>query len=167
MLSGSGSVRGKGNGGNILALKLLVLGLLLVGTKAKVYGRCELARTLKQLGMDGYYNYSLANWVCMAYSESRYNTLAVNQNKQHGKVWSTDYGIFQINSKWWCDDQKTTGGKNICGISCDDLLNDDVGDDCNCAKIIVTQSKGMSAWVGWNKNCKGRDVEHFVDGCGV
>ncbi|XP_069745135.1 lysozyme C [Narcine bancroftii] len=145
--------------------RLFILGILLVLTSAKVYERCELARTLKNFGMDGYFNYSLANWVCMAHAESSYNTSAINHNMAHHKIWSTDYGIFQINSKWWCKDQKTKGSKNICMLNCIDLLNDYLENDCKCAKIIVRESQGMEAWVGWVKRCKGRDVESFVRGC--
>ena len=42
---------------------LLILGLLLlsVAVQGKVFERCELARTLKKLGLDGYKGVSLAN----------------------------------------------------------------------------------------------------------
>uniref|UniRef100_A0A8D2KQ73 lysozyme n=1 Tax=Urocitellus parryii TaxID=9999 RepID=A0A8D2KQ73_UROPR len=74
----------------------LILGLLLLSVivQGKVYERCELARTLKRLGMDGYRGISLANWVCLAKWESSYNTRATNYNPGDQ---STDYGIFQIN----------------------------------------------------------------------
>ncbi|XP_051871246.1 lysozyme C-1-like [Pristis pectinata] len=165
IFSRSGQISGKRSKVISSGQSLFILSLLLVFASAKIYSRCELARTLKQFGLDGYYNYSLANWVCMAYYESRYNTAAINHNKKHGKIWSTDYGIFQINSQWWCKDQQTKGGKNICKVQCADLLNDYLGDDCRCAKIIVQASKGMKAWVGWKNHCKGRDVSYFVRGC--
>ncbi|VTJ84973.1 Hypothetical predicted protein [Marmota monax] len=77
----------------------LILGLLLLSVivQGKVYERCELARTLKRLGMDGYRGISLANWVCLAKWESSYNTRATNYNPGDQ---STDYGIFQINSHY-------------------------------------------------------------------
>ncbi|KAF7482042.1 Hypothetical predicted protein [Marmota monax] len=104
----------------------LILGLLLLSVivQGKVYERCELARTLKRLGMDGYRGISLANWVCLAKWESSYNTRATNYNPGSG---STDYGIFQINSRYWCNDGKTPRAVNACGISCsvykEDLLS--------------------------------------------
>ena len=52
--------------------------------------------------------------VCLAKWESNYNTEAINHNTDG----STDYGIFQINSRYWCDDGRTPGSKNICGIRC-------------------------------------------------
>nr|KAF6374482.1 hypothetical protein mPipKuh1_011077 [Pipistrellus kuhlii] len=96
---------------------LLTLGLLLlsVAVQAKVYERCELARTLKRLGLDGYKGVSLANWMCLAKWESDYNTRATNYNPGSK---STDYGIFQINSRYWCNDGKTPKSVNACGISC-------------------------------------------------
>ncbi|XP_067849490.1 lysozyme C-2-like [Heptranchias perlo] len=144
---------------------LVVLSLLLVATSAKIFERCELARTLKGFGLDGYHGYSLANWVCMAFFESSYNTSAINHNMKDKKIVSTDYGIFQINSKWWCNDRKTTHCHNICGTRCTNLLNDYLNDDCRCAKIIVTKSRGMKAWVGWKNNCKGKNINRFVHGC--
>lgn len=50
--------------------------------------------------------------VCLTEWESHYNTQAVNHN-----VGSTDYGIFQINSRWWCDDHQTQTA-NGCRIDC-------------------------------------------------
>uniref|UniRef100_A0A8C6HTH1 lysozyme n=1 Tax=Mus spicilegus TaxID=10103 RepID=A0A8C6HTH1_MUSSI len=96
---------------------LLTLGLLLlsVTAQAKVYNRCELARILKRNGMDGYYGVKLADWVCLAQHESNYNTRATNYNRGDR---STDYGIFQINSRYWCNDGKTPRAKNACGINC-------------------------------------------------
>ncbi|XP_028640013.1 lysozyme C-1-like, partial [Grammomys surdaster] len=96
---------------------LLTLGLLMlsVSVEAKIYGRCELAKILKSNGMDGYRGVSLADWVCLAQHESNYNTQATNYNPG-GQ--STDYGIFQINSRYWCNDGKTPGAVNACGIPC-------------------------------------------------
>ncbi|TFK11321.1 Lysozyme C [Platysternon megacephalum] len=99
---------------------LLILGLLLLPLAAhgKVYERCELARAMKRLGLDGYRGYSLGHWVCTARYESDFNTSAMNYNPGDQ---STDYGILQINSRWWCNDGKTPRAKNACGIQCSDL----------------------------------------------
>lgn len=53
--------------------------------------------------------------VCLAQHESNFNTGATNYNPGDQ---STDYGIFQINSRYWCDDGKTPGAVNACGIPC-------------------------------------------------
>ena len=47
--------------GNMKALIILGLLLLSVAVQGKVFERCELAKTLKELGLDGYKGVSLAN----------------------------------------------------------------------------------------------------------
>nr|AFU52817.1 lysozyme C [Myotis adversus] len=144
---------------------LLTLGFLLlsVAVQAKVYERCELARTLKTLGMDGYSGVSLADWVCLAQWESSYNTQAINSNPGD----STDYGIFQINSRYWCDDGKTPGAVNACGINCNVLLQDDITQAVTCAKRVVGDPQGISAWVAWRNHCQNQDLTQYTQGCGV
>ncbi|XP_057599115.1 lysozyme C-like [Hippopotamus amphibius kiboko] len=142
---------------------LLILGLLLlsVAVQGKIYERCELARTLKMLGLDGYRGVSLANWVCLAYWESHYNTQATNYNPGDR---STDYGIFQINSHYWCNDGKTPGAVNGCGILCSALLQDDISQAVACAKKIVSQ-QGITAWVAWRAHCQNQDLRPYIQGC--
>uniref|UniRef100_A0A8C8VLR4 lysozyme n=1 Tax=Pelusios castaneus TaxID=367368 RepID=A0A8C8VLR4_9SAUR len=78
--------------------------------------------------------------VCTAYHESRYKTDATNYNRGDQ---STDYGILQINSRWWCNDGKTPRAKNACGIQCRDLLTADITESVNCAKRVVRDPNGM------------------------
>ncbi|XP_010012380.1 PREDICTED: lysozyme C-like, partial [Nestor notabilis] len=92
---------------------LVFLGLALPGTQAKVFSRCDLVKTLRGHDFEGFVGKTVADWVCLVKHESSYNTEAVNNNGP-----SRDYGIFQINSKYWCEDGKTTGSKNACRISC-------------------------------------------------
>ena len=111
--------------------------------------------------MDGYYGISLANWVCLSKWESSYNTRAINRNTDG----STDYGIFQINSRWWCDNGTPTS--NACRIRCSELLTDDIIVAINCAKRVVRDPNGIAAWVGWVSHCKGRDLSPSLAGCGL
>ncbi|CAH2316994.1 lysozyme C precursor [Pelobates cultripes] len=140
----------------------LILLALCVGIKAKVFTKCELASTLKKAGMDGYNGYSLANWMCLSYYESKYTTNALYDNG-----WSRDYGIFQINSYWWCNDGKTSGAVSACSINCSSLMDDNISDDITCAKRVVRDPNGMGAWVAWNNYCKNKDVSSFVSGCAL
>ncbi|XP_076875768.1 lysozyme C-like [Brachyhypopomus gauderio] len=142
-------------------MRTLVLLLLLVLTSARIFERCELARTLKAAGMDVSTNASLADWVCLTKHESNYNTQALNHNRDG----STDYGIFQINNRYWCSDGKFPS-HNICKISCADLLTDNISKAIWCAKIIAKQ-QGIKAWYGWCAHCKDRDVSSYIEGCGV
>ncbi|XP_036153979.1 lysozyme C-like [Myotis myotis] len=145
---------------------LLILGFLLlsVSVQAKVYERCDLARTLKRLGMDGYSGVKLADWMCLAKWESSYNTRATNKNNGDK---STDYGIFQINSRYWCNDGKTPGAVNACGINCNVLLQDDITQAATCAKRVVKDPQGIRAWVAWRNHCQNKDVTQYTKGCGV
>ncbi|KAL8164155.1 UNVERIFIED_CONTAM: hypothetical protein K2H54_046892 [Gekko kuhli] len=116
--------------------------LLIVVNEAKVYTKCELGKMLKNEGMDGYYGYRLGNWICMAYYESRYNSRAVgppNSDK------SRDYGIFQINSRWWCSNGQGTTA-NGCNKPCSSFTDDNIHDDIQCVKRIVRDPNRMNAW---------------------
>ncbi|KAM9171426.1 lysozyme C-like isoform 1-T1 [Pangshura tecta] len=143
---------------------LLILGLFLLPMIAhgKIYERCELARAMKRLGLDGYKGYSLGHWVCTARYESNFNTRATNYNPGDK---STDYGILQINSHWWCNDGKTPGAKNACQIQCRGLLTDDITASVNCAKRVVRDPNGMGAWEAWKNHCKGTDVSQWIRDC--
>ncbi|KAJ7317536.1 hypothetical protein JRQ81_003698 [Phrynocephalus forsythii] len=121
----------------VLGLSLFVA-LVMPGAEAKVFERCELARELKRSGFD-----KVGDWVCLVEHESRYNTAAINDNGR-----SRDYGIFQINSQYWCDDGKTQGSKNMCHISCSKFLDDDIRDDMKCAKLIAQQARGLTPCLG-------------------
>ncbi|POI25727.1 hypothetical protein CIB84_010523 [Bambusicola thoracicus] len=128
------------------SLLILVLCFLPLAALGKVYGRCELAASMKQHGLDKFRGYSLGNWVCAAKFESNFNTQAINRNTDG----STDYGILQINSRWWCKDA---------------LLSSDITASVNCAKKIVSSGNGMNAWVAWRNRCKGTDVQAWIRGC--
>ncbi|XP_007445368.1 lysozyme C-like, partial [Python bivittatus] len=96
------------------ALVLTLLFLFLAASEAIEFTRCGLASFLKRHGLDGFHGYKLGNWVCMAYHESRYNTKAVGRPNPDG---SRDYGIFQINSRWWCNNKQgrtANGCKKLC-----------------------------------------------------
>ncbi|NXT39921.1 LYSC1 protein, partial [Pelecanoides urinatrix] len=122
-------------------LLLLLLVLLTAVTKAKVFSQCELPHLLQEEGLDGYGGYSLANWLCMAFYKSTFNTAAQNV-KADG---STDYGIFQISSQQWCTDDHSPSD-NRCRMACRDLLSSNTTDDIICAKTIVRNPQGVDAW---------------------
>ncbi|XP_067408420.1 lysozyme C, milk isozyme-like [Emydura macquarii macquarii] len=137
-----------------------LLACLSAGGWGKIFSRCELAQTLQDSGMDGYEGYSLANWVCLAFYESGFDTAAVGANADG----SSDYGIFQINSGWWCQDDRTPS-ENLCHVHCQDLLNPDIKDDINCAKRVVQDPLGMEAWDDWKKRCEKQDLTEWIEGC--
>ncbi|XP_038608750.1 lysozyme C I [Tachyglossus aculeatus] len=136
---------------------LVLLCILLVASQAKILKKQELCKNLAAQGMNGYQHITLPNWVCTAFHESGYNTQATNHNTDG----STDYGILQINSRYWCQDGKTPGSKNACNISCSKLLDDDITDDLKCAKKIAGEAKGLTPWVAWKSKCRGHDLSKF------
>ncbi|XP_077180554.1 sperm acrosome membrane-associated protein 3-like [Paroedura picta] len=143
--------------------RLLLLALftcLMSAVTGKIYGRCELAQNFKAAGLDGYRGYSLANWICLAFYESHFNTGLVD----HEADGSTSNGIFQINSHLWCDDLMHPS-PNICDLHCSDLLTSSLNDDITCAMRIVQSPRGMGTWMAWRNNCEGLDLSHWLKGC--
>ncbi|XP_070592194.1 lysozyme C-1-like [Erythrolamprus reginae] len=124
------------------ALVLTLLFLLIAANEAKKISCCDLASLLKQNDIDGYKKTSLEDWVCMAYHESKYNSQVVGPPNT-----DRDYGIFQINSGYWCNNNQGPTA-NKCNKLCSDFTNDDITDDIACAKRIVRDHKGMNAWRG-------------------
>ncbi|XP_075463617.1 lysozyme C-1-like [Ascaphus truei] len=141
-------------------LCLAFLTCMIFGTQGKTYTRCQLNKIFKDTGLAEYRGHSAAEWICIVEYESSYNTEAINDEGS-----SRDYGIFQLNSKYWCNDGKTAGSANACQKSCSSFLNDDILDDIECAKKVVSDPKGMSAWVAWGQYCKGKDLSKYTKGC--
>uniref|UniRef100_A0ABK0L7Z5 Lysozyme-like 4 n=1 Tax=Rattus norvegicus TaxID=10116 RepID=A0ABK0L7Z5_RAT len=121
-----------------LYLVLLLISYLLTPIGASILGRCVVAKKLYDGGLNYFEGYSLENWVCLAYFESKFNPSAVYENSRDG---STGFGLFQIRDNEWCDH-----GKNLCSVSCTALLNPNLKDTIECAKKIVKGKQGMGAW---------------------
>ncbi|KAM6233088.1 LOW QUALITY PROTEIN: lysozyme C-like [Spheniscus humboldti] len=95
---------------------------------------------LRQHGFEGFVGKTVADWILVKH-ESSYNTKVFHDNGV-----SRDYGIFQINSQYWCEDGKTHGSKNVCHISCSKFQDDNIEDDIRCAKKIAQGANGLSCW---------------------
>ncbi|XP_072440479.1 lysozyme C-1/C-2-like [Chiloscyllium punctatum] len=146
---------------------LIVLSVLFTLSSAKVLSRCELAHIVKNSILVHFTEYKVADWVCLAYYASGYNTLAVQYERScEGKIWSADYGIFQISSKQWCADAIFPNGTNECHMNCNLFLNknSNLQTDIDCAAVIVNQ-QGMQAWPSWVDHCKGRWIDYFTFFC--
>lgn len=87
--------------------------------QGKIFTRCELAKKLSAT----FARDKLADWNCLVKHESSYNSGVRGRQNKNG---SYDYGIFQINDKYWCKVGQAGGDCNI---------------DCN--------SKLMDVWVRW------------------
>lgn len=67
---------------------------------------------------------------------------------------SYDWGIFQINDRYWCE--HGIAGKR-CNIDCTDLLNDNISQAAACAKKIY-RDHGFAAWKEWKDYCIGKSL---------
>lgn len=156
---------------------ILILVITLNGIHAKVYSKCELAKKLKASGIAVN---KLPDWMCLVKYESNYNSSLRGPKNKNG---SYDWGIFQVNDKYWCKNGSKPG--NDCNIKCSSktfkniliiteeiffvigLINDDISDDITCAKKIYARH-GFNAWYGWKNKCKGKDLSSFsVKSCGL
>ena len=62
--------------------------------------------------------------------------------------------------------------RNACKRQCRSFRDSHLADDISCAKQIFAETEklsgnGFSAWVAWNTNCNGRNLDSYVDGCFV
>lgn len=79
----------------------------------KIFTKCELAKKLS----DTFARDKLADWNCLVKHESSYNSGRRSPKNRNG---SYDYGIFQINDKYWCKVGEAGGD---CNIDCNSKLN--------------------------------------------
>ncbi|XP_062939760.1 sperm acrosome-associated protein 5-like [Cynocephalus volans] len=134
--------------------------LMMAAVDAKIYERCELALKLEKAGLNGYQGYSIGDWLCMAHYESGFDTSFVGHNPDG----SSQYGIFQLSSAWWCNNG-ITPTQNLCHIDCQNLLNHHILDDIFCAKRVVSSQDSMAAWASWTQHCTGHDLSKWLKGC--
>ncbi|XP_068118376.1 lysozyme C-1-like [Hyperolius riggenbachi] len=136
---------------------LSVCALLFVGVSSTVYDVCTLYNNLENANLDGFRGYTLEDYLCLVAHASEFKTTM--------QVSPSDYGLFQISSSWWCDDEKTVGCKNMCGVKCQALLDDDISDDINCFARMLNDPNGIEAWEPWKKYCEGNDLTGYSKNC--
>ncbi|CAD7668090.1 unnamed protein product [Nyctereutes procyonoides] len=141
-------------------LFMSLVSFLIAINQASLINRCDLARVLRKEDLDGFEGYSLNDWLCLAFVESRFNISKVNENADG----SFDYGIFQINSHYWCNDYRSHS-ENICHEDCQDILSPNLLSAISCAKRIVSGAGGMKNWVAWRLHCAGRPLSYWMTGC--
>ncbi|XP_037678533.1 sperm acrosome-associated protein 5-like [Choloepus didactylus] len=139
---------------------VLLAMLTVASVDAKIYEHCELAEKLEKAGLNDFKSYTIGDWLCMAHYESGFDTSFIDHNPDG----SSEYGIFQLNSAWWCDNG-VTPTQNLCYMDCRDLLNRHLLDDIMCAKRVVNSQEGMAAWDSWKRHCSGHDLSQWLKGC--
>lgn len=133
-------------------------------TGARIYERCDFARTLRYK-----HKLSLSEinvWACIAQYQSGFSTDAVGYDND-----GTGYhGMFQISDRYWCSTVEEQ--RNACDILCSQLVDDDLTDDFNCVKKIFEETKrisgdGYSAWTSYKNTCQYVYEGLFTDDCFV
>jgi len=102
---------------------------------------CQISNYLKK---SGFPDYAIPTMVCTSKYESSYNCDATNKNTDG----STDYGLMQINSYYWCSGDALSK-YNECKMSCSSLFNCQY--NTNCAYIVWKQ-QGYTAWYGYKNH---------------
>lgn len=102
---------------------------------------CQVASYLKSAGFS---QSTLPTMVCISKYESSFNCDATNKNTDG----STDYGLMQINSYWWCSGDPLSK-YNGCSATCTSLF--DCQKNANCAYTVWRQ-QGYNAWYGYKNH---------------
>ncbi|KAJ8721288.1 hypothetical protein PYW07_002064 [Mythimna separata] len=117
--------------------------------EARYFTRCQLVAELRRQGFPAN---QLRDWVCLVEHESGRYTHRVSPMNSNG---SRDYGLFQINDRYWCSTTNRPG--KDCNVTCAQLLLDNITIASNCAKIIYRRHK-FDAWYGWKNHCRGKPL---------
>lgn len=102
---------------------------------------CQVASYLSAAGFP---QSTLSTMVCISKYESSFNCDATNKNTDG----STDYGLMQINSYWWCSGDPMSK-YNGCSAACTSLF--DCQKNANCAYTVWRQ-QGYNAWYGYKNH---------------
>ena len=108
---------------------------------SNIQSQCQIANYLKK---SGFPDYTIPTMVCISKYESSYNCDAVHKNQDS----SSDYGLMQINSYYWCSGDPLSK-YNSCGTSCSSLYNCQT--NTNCAYTVWKQ-QGYTAWYGYKNH---------------
>ncbi|XP_003414557.1 lysozyme-like protein 6 [Loxodonta africana] len=142
------------------ALLISLVSCLLAINQAIIMHRCDVAKLLYKEDLHGFEGYPLSAWLCLAFVESKFNTSKIKENADG----SFDYGIFQINSHYWCNDY-LSHSENLCHTDCIELLNPDLLSTVNCVKKIMSGGGGLNNWIEWKLHCSGRPLSYWMTGC--
>jgi lipocalin len=102
---------------------------------------CDVAKYLRNAGFP---SSTIGTMVCISKYESSWNCDATNKNVDG----SIDYGLFEINSYYWCSGDPTSK-YNECGASCSSLM--DCQKNTNCA-YKVYKEQGYNGWYGYKNH---------------
>ncbi|XP_069891184.1 alpha-lactalbumin [Dipodomys merriami] len=124
---------------------LFLVSILFPAIQAKQLTKCEIPWVLKDL--DGYGGITLPEWACIIFHTSGFDTQTIIKNNG-----STEYGLFQISNNFWCKSHQIPQSRNICNITCESLLDDNLTDDMKCVQKIL-DIKGIDYWLAHKALC--------------
>uniref|UniRef100_A0A670Z8S5 lysozyme n=1 Tax=Pseudonaja textilis TaxID=8673 RepID=A0A670Z8S5_PSETE len=113
-------------------LVFLFLVVAVARSNAIVFDICSFSAILKENGLEGFSGTTIAEWICLVFHSSGFDTSALNVGPR-----ATNHGIFLLSAKWWCDDFKTPHARNYCNVSCEALRDVNITDDIQCAKKLI------------------------------
>ncbi|KAF9798462.1 hypothetical protein SFRURICE_012490 [Spodoptera frugiperda] len=93
-----------------LTVFVLALAAFCLHCEAKQFTRCGLVQELRR---QGFPEDKMRDWVCLVENESGRKTDKTGTVNKNG---SRDYGLFQINDKYWCSNTSTPG--KDCNVTC-------------------------------------------------
>jgi hypothetical protein len=106
---------------------------------------CQTAALLQRAGVPNEY---IALLTCIARYESGYKCDAVNL--VHNRDGTSDWGLFQANSQYWCVGAPSGPNRgNGCQSTCQELQNCNAG--ARCAATIL-RLQGIRAWAAYTKD---------------
>ncbi|XP_063399568.1 lysozyme-like [Mytilus trossulus] len=131
-----------------ILLVLALVGYSYGATKTK----CQVVQALRNQNVP---DSDLRDWLCLVKHESNYRYDVVGTNSNGSK----DYGIFQMNSNYFCGRPSGTSSSTCwrvntygCADSCTSFTNSDISNDANCA-VRVKNCGGFGKWYGWRYHC--------------
>ncbi|KAM7428890.1 hypothetical protein ABFA07_020201 [Porites harrisoni] len=138
-----------------LRIYVFLLGTLALGEMANAgtKTKCDVVRALRIQNVP---NSDMRDWLCLVNHESGFQYDIVHENSDGSK----DYGIYQLNDNYWCDqgDTKYTSCWQIntfgCGYKCSDFTDSVIAWDTDCA-VKIKNCNSFSKWRAWQVHCQG------------
>ena len=121
-------------------------------TELNSESECQVVNYLKKAGFP---SNTWGTMTCISKYESSWNCKANNKNTDG----STDYGLFEINSYYWCSGDPTSK-YNECNVPCTSLYDCQKNTDC---AYKVYREQGYNAWYGYQYHKS--ECDNYVVNC--
>ncbi|XP_037813958.1 lysozyme 1B-like isoform X2 [Lucilia sericata] len=108
---------------NFVKIFCVIIINILFLCEGRILKRCDLAREMLRLGTS---KHELATWCCIAQ--------------------------FEISDRYWCQSRASRPSANLCKVSCQSLITDNIAEAVKCAHN-VKKRQGWRAWAAYNGRC--------------